>query len=166
MSNAYDTIKKHRGTLFLESSEKGTAFHIYLPQTKNLPQKTDERQKIPASILIVDDDPVLLELLHDILALLGASPIKTSANEAMKAFGRAKKPDCAILDILMPGLGGIGLYKELRKHSPKLKVIFTSGKDADSELLQILKKDKATGFIRKPYTIDSCYGELQRLFKC
>lgn len=69
-------------------------------------------------ILLVDDDPLFLELLSGYLEVIGYSDVHTASHgsEALRLAKVAKRHfDCFLLDIRMPGMDGIGLCRELRK---------------------------------------------------
>lgn len=69
----------------------------------------------PATVLIVDDDPDLLQLLTDGLELLGNFTV-VSATDGIQALERfyETRPDCMVIDVKMPGLNGYQLVRALR----------------------------------------------------
>ena len=69
----------------------------------------------PYTVLIVDDDPDLLQLLIDGLGLVGHFNVM-SAEDGEQGLERffESKPDCVIIDVVMPGLNGIQLVQALR----------------------------------------------------
>ncbi len=70
-----------------------------------------------ATVLIADDDPEVLELIQDVLHQAGlATRITLDGEEALR-LAQADPPDCAIIDVAMPGLSGLAICAELRAAS-------------------------------------------------
>jgi CheY-like chemotaxis protein len=88
------------------------------------PKHHDRR---PATILCVDDDPVVLDLQRAVLKLAGFS-VKTAGDsrEALLEF-RRQIPDSVVLDYEMPGTTGAALAAQLRRISPEVPLILNSG---------------------------------------
>ncbi|MDZ4723842.1 MAG: response regulator [candidate division Zixibacteria bacterium] len=102
-----------------------------------------------AKILIVDDDPLLQELLNDTLSAVGYQTLSTS--NATEALGLLQKSDIdlVITDIKMPDINGFQLLKLVRLHYPQMPVIFISGY-ATPEMISAAGPD---GFLLKPFRI-------------
>ena len=79
------------------------------------------------SILIVDDEPSILQTLSGLLSDEGFE-VTTAANgyEALKIID-AESPDLVLLDIWMPGIDGIETLKEIKKGNPTIQVIIITG---------------------------------------
>ncbi|HEY7354979.1 MAG TPA: response regulator [Ktedonobacterales bacterium] len=67
------------------------------------------------TVLIVDDNPLLLEFMQDVLQEMGDFNVVTASNgiEGLEQFYQAR-PDCAVIDVKMPGLTGYQLVRALR----------------------------------------------------
>ncbi len=87
------------------------------------------------SILCADDDPETLELLQEHFSLQGF--IVLTANNGVEACLQAKRwrPKAAILDLLIPRLGGIGVLARIRAFSPDMPVILVGDTDSTVELV-------------------------------
>lgn len=86
----------------------------------------------PNSVLVVDDDPFMLDILRDMLGDLGVRDIRVSrgGEEATHALqSHASHPDVVICDINMPGKDGFLLMEDLATHQFKGRVIVVSGMD-------------------------------------
>ena len=107
-----------------------------------------------ARILLVDDDPMLTQLITDMLSLDGYH-VETAPNGVAaleKVQGR--RYDLILTDLHMPELDGAGLYRELtrRQAHPPRKIIFLTGTAGESESHRVVQE---TGLpvLRKPFNI-------------
>jgi len=105
------------------------------------------------SILIVDDEPSILQSLSGLLSDEGFEVI-TAANgyEALKII-ESDSPDLVLLDIWMPGLDGIETLKEIKKENPYIQVIIITG-HGNIETAVRATKLGAYDLIEKPLSID------------
>lgn len=107
-------------------------------------------------IIVVDDDPMVSNLSHDLLTDEGYKVcIVQDSMEAIETI-RGKKPRLVIMDIMMPGISGMELCKRL-KSDPELKktkVVLVSGKSFQAEKQQA-RELGCDFFIQKPYSVDS-----------
>ena len=102
------------------------------------------------SILIVDDEDILLEMANEILQTAG---YKTQmANNAPKAIDLLKENtyDLLFTDVIMPGMTGYQLVKEAQKIAPDMKILLTSGYQVGYEQTDIAPKLLDT-IVSKPY---------------
>ncbi len=105
------------------------------------------------SVLIVDDEPSILQSLSGILSDEGFETI-TAANgyEALQRIS-AESPDLVLLDIWMPGIDGIETLKEIKKDHPWTQVIIITGHGTIDTAVQATKLG-AYDFIEKPLSIE------------
>jgi two-component system nitrogen regulation response regulator NtrX len=105
------------------------------------------------SILIVDDEPSILQSLSGLLSDEGFE-IMTAANgyEALKIID-IESPDLVLLDIWMPGIDGIETLKEIKKNNPFIQVIIISGHGTIETAVKATKLG-AFDLIEKPLSID------------
>jgi two-component system, NtrC family, nitrogen regulation response regulator NtrX len=105
------------------------------------------------SILIVDDEPSILQSLSGILSDEGFEAL-TAANgyEALKVI-EEESPDLVLLDIWMPGLDGIETLKEIKKYNPHIQVVIITG-HGNVETAVKATKMGAFDLIEKPLSID------------
>ena len=104
-------------------------------------------------ILVVDDEIEIVRLLKDFLTSKGYE-VYTALNgaEALTVVKEAK-PDIVLLDIIMPGMGGIDTLKEIKKIDPTTAVIMVTAL-IDEELANRAVKLGAFDYIIKPINID------------
>jgi two-component system cell cycle sensor histidine kinase/response regulator CckA len=104
------------------------------------------------TILLVEDEPVLRELVRDILRQYQYRVIEAASGiEALKAWDEHDgRIDLLLTDMVMPeGMTGSDVAAQLRKRKPELKVIFTSGYSAEVVGRDFSQSDAA--FLSKPY---------------
>src|SRR5438876_8826767 len=117
------------------------------------------------SILIVDDDPRLAQLLWGVLrddghrvtvARNGAEALATLADHTF---------DLLLVDIRMPRLDGPGFYRELERLSPEhaRRVMFMTGDTVAPETAEVLATTR-TPLLRKPFKVEEIRGAVQRFF--
>ncbi|MBN1574636.1 MAG: PAS domain S-box protein [Deltaproteobacteria bacterium] len=162
LSMAYGIIKEHNGTISVESKPGiGTKFIISIPIVKNARPIMDEVKapiKAPdgvKSILIVEDEASLRDLLYNALTETGYSvEITSTGDEALDILG-AKEFDAVISDIKMPGINGKELYLHLQKSHADIadKIIFITGDVLNKETQSFLQNTN-NKFIEKPFNVD------------
>jgi len=105
------------------------------------------------TILIVDDEPAILQSLSGVLLDEGFE-VLTAANgyEALKII-EAESPDLVLLDIWMPGIDGIETLKAIKKNNPFIQVIIITGHGTIETAVKATKLG-AFDFIEKPLSID------------
>ncbi len=101
------------------------------------------------NILVVDDDPTLLELLTDTLLAVGYSA--TPAADGMIALDLLAnhKFDLVITDIKMPRMDGLQLLKRIKRHYPQLPVLFITGVATP----EVIGQAEPDGWLAKPFRI-------------
>jgi len=105
------------------------------------------------TILIVDDEPSILQILKSMLSDENFEVITASNGyEALKII-EAESPDLVLLDIWLPGIDGIETLKEIKKNTPYIPVIMITG-HGTIETAVSATKFGAYDFIEKPLSID------------
>jgi nitrogen-specific signal transduction histidine kinase/CheY-like chemotaxis protein len=171
LSTAYSIIKQHKGVIRVESTlGKGTKFIIYLPVCNEIPDtcKTDTEQRLlmgNETILIVDDDVNVLELLSDCLSFLGYKCINAHLPEdALRiAENYNENIDMLLTDVIMPKMDGRQLGEKIRKIYPDIIVVYMSGYSeniiADHGVL-----NKSVNYISKPITPKDLSVQIRHFF--
>lgn len=114
------------------------------------PQMTDS----PKRILIVDDDPALVDVLTSFFQRNQDRYVveATSGGEdAFLAFLQ-QRPDLVLLDITLPGMSGLELLKQLRELAPRVPVIMVTGTH-DHRALGDAMANGAFGCVPKPFDL-------------
>ncbi|MGA1824638.1 MAG: response regulator [bacterium] len=157
LSVVHGIVTSHKGHISVSSkADEGATFHIYLPRIRTLAaeQEMNTSPSIPKgneSILLIDDEESILQMLQQMLERLGYRiTALTSSLEALEAFRTQQdKFDLIITDQTMPNMTGDKLAEEIIKIRPDLPIILFSG---FSEIISE-QKAKSIGikeFIMKP----------------
>lgn len=102
-----------------------------------------------AHILVVDDDPLLRELLQDTLDTIGyTAEVASDGHEALDRLNQSRF-DLVITDIKMPGMDGITLHKRIRRLYPDMPVLFITGVTSP----EVIGQASPAGFLAKPFRI-------------
>jgi YesN/AraC family two-component response regulator len=118
---------------------------------------------MPESILLIDDDKEFREELATSLeeyTVIAAA----SGEEAVELLRKPNEIDLAIIDVVMPGLSGIDVMKEIQKLSPGLGIIILTGHSSKDVAIEALKAH-ADDYIEKPPDIDKMKDVIERLLE-
>jgi two-component system cell cycle sensor histidine kinase/response regulator CckA len=167
LASVYGAVKGHGGYIDVESEiGRGTTFRIYLPvkRSANAKVSADLQQdeldspepQRRGTILLVDDEQAVLKVAAEILYKLRFNVLAAeSGREALQLFRENRKDIVlVILDIVMPGMGGSEVYRELRNLMPDVKVLLCSGYSIQGEADRLIGNG-ASGFIQKPFSLSS-----------
>ncbi len=160
LSTAYGIVKNHEGDICVESEvNKRTTFFVYLPAvsadaTNAAAILKSRTVAAKGTILLVDDEPAVIEPSARLLEHLGFTVLKApSASAAIELFQKNwKKINLVILDLVIPKISGKELYYKFREINPRVKVLLSSGFSLSGEAEDLLR-DGCRGFIQKPYDI-------------
>ncbi len=159
LASAYGIVRNHGGFITVTSEiGKGTTFSIYLPASeKEVREERFVPQDIPKgseTILLIDDEEVILEVGVNMLETLGYRVIAASSGEEALAIFKEKRHEIALilLDMIMPGMGGGEVFDTIRSVDPDAKVLLSSGYSANGKAREILDRG-CNGFIQKPFDI-------------
>ena len=108
------------------------------------------------TILIAEDEPALRRLLACALVDLGYEVVITQdGEEAARAFeAAAGRVRLAILDVVMPRLGGLQAYARMRNVAPRLKVVFTTGYAPEYAQLDEVVAEGGHAVLSKPFSLN------------
>ncbi len=158
LASAYGIVKAHGGELRVHSREgAGARFEVDLPLSDREPDELAPPVAVApgaaAQILVVDDEPLVREVTAAVLRKLGHRVVTAESGAAALALveGQASGPDLVLLDMVMPGLGGVDTFHRLRALRPELPVLLLSGYSLSEEASQLLASG-CRGFVQKPFT--------------
>jgi CheY-like chemotaxis protein len=115
---------------------------------------------------VVDDDPVMLALLVHCLSAGGFEVSSASSGEEALGAILANRPDCVVLDIMMPGMDGMEVCRRLR-NEPRLsatKIVMMSGKNYEPDRRRAVAAG-ADAFISKPVDTATFAGRVRRVIE-
>jgi signal transduction histidine kinase/CheY-like chemotaxis protein len=157
LSMVYGVVKAHKGFIALKSDvNTGTTFEMYFPSTEHfVVTEKPEKAYIPSrgkeTILLVDDEQFILQTGKEMMASVGYNVL--TAPDAETALELYKKEvgtiDIIVLDIVMPGIGGLKCIDRLIQINPKAKIIVISG--YSKEILASSQERNAKAFLPKPF---------------
>jgi signal transduction histidine kinase/ActR/RegA family two-component response regulator/HAMP domain-containing protein len=158
LAMVYGVIKRHEGTIDIKTEPgKGTTFHLSFPVRANLCKETELEKRSPIEplqILCIDDEPLLRELIKEILERDGhtvevSDGGHTGLDQFRLASERGRPFDVVITDLGMPYMDGRQVVKAVKQESPSTPVIMLTGWGA------LMKEDGNTpeqvdGILSKP----------------
>src|SRR5580700_8319064 len=103
-------------------------------------------------VLIVDDDASIRRALHTTLSALGFEIEEASSGEQSVSFVRTEHYDAVLLDINMPGVGGIETCRMLRRLAPSLPILMLTVRDSTDDKIDALDAG-ADDYITKPFHV-------------
>ncbi len=172
----FSIIRKHGGFITVDSVYgKGTSFHVYLPAFQERITIQDEEKDLTLNtsrgknILIMDDDPNVLQLLTESLRYLGhETEIAMDGREALAKYKQALEKgnpfDAVIMDLTIPGgMGGKEALTRLLEIDPKAKVIVSSGYSKDDTITNYRRYGFCAS-LPKPYKLEVLNSVLLNVF--
>jgi two-component system, OmpR family, response regulator len=133
------------------------------PSTAGAPSAGSPSQP-EARLLVVDDEPNILELLCASLRFAGFEV--TGAPNGAEALTRARelRPDLIVLDVMMPGMDGFTVVRRLRSEGLRAPVLFLTARDAT--------EDKVTGltlggddYVTKPFSLEEVIARIRTVLR-
>ena len=159
LASAYGIVKGHGGYIDVDSEKgNGAVFSIYLPVSEAPTRKdsavSEAVEKGNETILLVDDEAVILDVGSQLLEKIGYTVIKAkSGEEAIQKYQENQgNIDMIILDMIMPDMGGSEVYEKIKKIDSEIKILLSSGYSINEQAMEILNKG-CNGFIQKPFNL-------------
>ena len=160
LATVYGIVKQSGGYVWLYSElGKGTTFKIYLPRV-DAPRDTPVVAPSPAgsvagteTLLLAEDDPLLLPLARALLAKLGYRILDARDAAEALAVARAHEGHIHLLvsDVVMPGGGGFQLATQLQAERPTMRVLYMSGY-TDEAVVRHGLLERGLNYLQKPFT--------------
>jgi PAS domain S-box-containing protein len=179
LSTVFGIVSNHSGHIVCRSElGVGTVFEIFFPEVKKpssktaaavpvadevlSPVATETESEIVRTILAVDDEEVIREFVQESMEFYGYRVITAaSGEEALEIYRQsAAEIEVILLDISMPGMGGLKCLEELLKINPEVRVIMASGYFADG-----LEDDRlqqgASAVLNKPFRVEALLDKIR-----
>ncbi len=161
LSTVYGIVKQSGGYVFVESElGRGTTFRIYLPRVQEATEPASTSQTaLSASggsetILLVEDEESVRLLVRETLEAKGYKVLESENGDTALRIAAAHSGaiDLIITDVVMPGMSGPELAKQLCCSYPKTKVLYLSGYTED-DVVHSGMSEGGTAFLQKPFTL-------------
>jgi DNA-binding response OmpR family regulator len=110
-------------------------------------------------VLVVDDHPRVLRFMEIDLKLRGFKVITTTSGEEALELIKSAKPDIMLLDIIMPGMDGFEVLRQLRAFSPLPVIAFSASIANYDEAMRL----GANAFIPKPFKANDMVSRINTL---
>ena len=173
MAAVYGIIKNHDGWIYVDSEfGKGTGVYIYLPAVEvpvEKPGKPKPEAVVPkgtGTILVIEDEEMVMDVTTLLLEKLGYRVLGAKTGKEAISITKTFEGhiDLAILDIILPDMGGKAIYPIIMKARPNLKVIVYSGYSIEGPAQEILDAG-AEAFIQKPFRIKEISEKLEKVLE-
>jgi two-component system cell cycle sensor histidine kinase/response regulator CckA len=163
LSTVYGIVRQSGGHIEVRSAPgRGTAFDIILPQVS---ATVPARGELPIgaalprgteTVLVVEDEDAVRHIVRRVLEAQGYVIIEAcDGNDALQTCARRGDDiDLVLTDVIMPGMGGRELARELGSLRPKLTILFMSGYNDDGELA-VSGGDLGSAVLAKPFTSET-----------
>jgi two-component system, OmpR family, KDP operon response regulator KdpE len=103
-------------------------------------------------VLIVDDEPSIRRALHSTFGTLGFDIAEAVTGEQALPLLRAANFDAVLLDVNMPGMGGIAACREIRRQFPRMAVLMLTVRDHEDDKVEALEAG-ADDYVTKPFPV-------------
>ncbi len=100
-------------------------------------------------ILIVEDDPDMLDMLKTAFEGAGFSVLSFKSGGEALAHVQSEKPDLVMLDIILIGMDGMTVLKEIREHGIRVPVIILTNLSADEKIMEGVLRDEPSYYMVK-----------------
>jgi CheY-like chemotaxis protein len=158
LSMVYGIVKQSGGNIWVYSQPgRGTTFKIYLPRVDEPEEVVAEpvRRAVTSgaeTVLLVEDEPALRDLIKYALTGNGFTVLDVPSPADAIALSRKHTGSLHLLltDVIMPGMDGPALAKQVQKERPDIKVLYMSGY-ATNFIMHDGAVDPGTNFLEKPF---------------
>lgn len=170
---ALNSVQHHGGFLESNSPPGNEDTYNVVPDVETPTPKhpTDEKGharspagKAHGTILLVDDDEMILDVMSEMLALAGYTVVTAnSGSSALDTYrNRSTAIDLVLLDIIMPELNGDVVFEKLKQINPNIKVICLSGYCADHTVEKMLAGG-CCGYFPKPINFTELSNQIHNI---
>jgi PAS domain S-box-containing protein len=174
LSMVYGFAKQSEGHLKIYSEVgQGTTVKIYLPRHRGAAEEEGAGQRLVEApraeagetVLIVEDEPVIRDLIVEVLQDLGYRALEAADGPSgLKILQSKKRIDLLVTDVGLPGLNGRQLADHARERRPGLKVLFITGY-AENATLANGFLDPGMEMITKPFAVETLATKIRTMIR-
>ncbi len=153
----------------ISEAGRGACFNIYFPRAAGVSVAEELVSQSPPSagretILVIEDEEALRELVVHILKSRGYNVLQAADGRLAISINRqyASSIDLVLCDVVMPGMSGPDVIKQMRSDRPGLRVLYVTGY-AESDLLDCCETECTTRILLKPYSPDTLFRAVRQM---
>ena len=161
LAQVYGIVKQHEGYIDVKSKAgQGTIFTIFLPALQSAQPDSQSQDKgayldgVGQTVMVVEDDRATRDALCDLLQAHNYRVV--TAVNGVEALERYEKDQSSIRmvisDVVMPEMGGVELYRQLKQRAGDLKMLFVTGHPMNDESQELLEKGNVH-WLQKPFSV-------------
>ncbi|GAA4588922.1 response regulator transcription factor [Planotetraspora phitsanulokensis] len=118
----------------------------------------------PVRVLVVDDEPDLVEVLSAVLRYEGWDVRAAADGLSAVTVARDFRPDAVLLDVMLPDIGGLEVLRRLRSEAPQVCVLFLTAKDAVEDRIAGITAG-GDDYVTKPFSLEEVLARLRGLLR-
>ncbi len=160
---AQEALRNLGGQIDLDTAEDGSnSITFFVPLLGPVPHRHGRRK---FRLLLVEDASILVQALQSALSRAGYDvTVATRAEQALRVVPDLQEIDLLIADVLVPGMNGVDLARQLRASKPDLPVILISGQ-TDRSHFEPGELEHAAVFLQKPFSMEVLLNAVERLLR-
>ncbi|HEY4701574.1 MAG TPA: response regulator transcription factor, partial [Streptosporangiaceae bacterium] len=122
-----------------------------------------ENKHIP-TVLVVDDEPNIRELVQVALTFHGCTVVTAASGQAALREAAASEPDLVVLDVVLPDLDGFEVCRRLRARGDEVPIIFLTARDTSSDTVQGLALG-GDDYVTKPFSVEALVARIRAVLR-
>src|SRR5438552_4190152 len=125
---------------------------------------TDARQQPTAKLLVVEDEPNILELLAASLRYAGFEVVTAAAGTDAVQAAQRHRPDLIVLDVMLPDMDGFDVIRRLRGGGARIPVVFLTARDGTDDKIRGLTLG-GDDYVTKPFSLEELTARIRAVLR-